>query len=356
MTPTRSSPRWTGVRSAVRRWRAAPVFLAVVLLLAGDGWSTSGSAGRQAPQSARAYLAAALDVMEARSVRRNQVDWPRLRRTAFARAEGARTASDTYAVITEALAELGDHHSTFLTGTEAAISRQRTEDTFTGLTGRRLPGAVGYLALPAVGGADETLDRYVRQGRAAVGEAEREGGACGWMLDLRQNTGGNVWPMFAVAAPLLGEGKVGAFVTADGAATPWSVENRRPRLNGEESPWGPADPLGTPDPPVAVLTDGGTASAAEALLIAFKGRPDTRTFGTSTYGVPTGNDGFPLSDGAVINLTTELDADRTGRTYDGAIPPDEEVPASRADIGTDRDEVVKAAARWLAGQGTCRRP
>ncbi|MFE2876837.1 S41 family peptidase [Streptomyces roseus] len=304
--------------------------------------------------SAREYLSRALDLMEAHSVRRDQVDWPRLRRAALARAESARTPSDTYAVIMDALAELGDHHSRFLTPVEHAITLRETEDTLTGLTGRQLPGRVGYLSLPGVAGAPAGLDAYVRQGRAAVKEAERDGSACGWIVDLRQNEGGSLWPMFAVAAPLLGEGKVGSFVFPDGSSTPWYVKDRRPGLNGKESRWGPADPVGRPDAPVAVLTDGRTASAGEALLVAFAGRPDTRTFGSASYGVPTGNGGFPLSDGAALLLTTVLDADRTGRTYDRPIPPDEEVPTARADIRTDRDEAVKAATRWLLGHDACR--
>ncbi|MER5731969.1 S41 family peptidase [Streptomyces sp. NPDC002138] len=341
----------------VRRRRTAPVLLALVLLLlaAGDGPGASGSAGRQVPESPREYLARALDVMRERSVHRNEIDWTRVRRDAHARAASARTPAETYPVIVAALAELGDHHSSFLTRTEAEITLGATEDAFTGPTGRRLPGSVGCLALPAVIGSPATLDRYVRQGRAAVKDAEREGAACGWILDLRQNGGGNVWPMFAVAAPLLGEGTVGSFVSPDGSRTPWYVKNRRPGLNGEESPWGPADAVGTPDPTVAVLTDGGTASAAEAVLIAFKGRPDTRTFGSATYGVPTSNDGFPLSDGAVISLTTALDADRGGRIYDGAVPPDSEVPTSRPDIGTDRDEPLRAATAWLTARTPCHR-
>ncbi|MEU8843027.1 S41 family peptidase [Streptomyces roseus] len=103
----------------------------------------------------------------------------------------------------------------------------------------KLPGQVGYLSLPGIGGAPAGLDTYVRQARAAVKEAERGGIACGWIVDLRQNEGGNIWPMFAVAAPLLGEGKVGSFVFPDGSRTPWYVKNRRPGLNGKESRWGP---------------------------------------------------------------------------------------------------------------------
>ncbi|MEU8843028.1 hypothetical protein AB0D97_28490 [Streptomyces roseus] len=84
--------------SAVRR-RAAPAFLALLLVVA------AGDSGRDAPVGAREYLSRALDLMEAHSVRRDQVDWPRLRRDALARAESARTPSETYAVIMDALTE-----------------------------------------------------------------------------------------------------------------------------------------------------------------------------------------------------------------------------------------------------------
>ncbi|GAA3815984.1 S41 family peptidase [Streptomyces phyllanthi] len=108
------------------------------------------------------------------------------------------------------------------------------------------------------------------------------------------------------------------------------------------------------DAPVAVLTSGATASAGEAVVVAFHGRPDTRFFGESTRGVPTGNQPHRLSDGAVLNLTEAKDADRTGRTYDARIPPDEEVFTERRTVGTSRDRVLEAAKSWLAEQPACR--
>lgn len=71
-----------------------------------------------------------------------------------------------------------------------------------------------------------------------------------------------------------------------------------------------------------MLTDSSTASAGEAVTIAFRGRPHTRSFGTPTNGVPTANAVFTLSDGALLTVTNALEADRTGRTYTAAIPPD----------------------------------
>ena len=101
--------------------------------------------------------------------------------------------------------------------------------------------------------------------------------------------------------PLLGDGEVGAFVAPDGTRTPWRIESGTPRQYADR--WGP-EPLARPMPPVDVLTGPRTASAGEAVAIAFRGRPDTRSFGEPTFGVPTANAPYLLSDGALVVLTT----------------------------------------------------
>src|SRR5437764_474541 len=58
-----------------------------------------------------AYLNRALDVMQARSLRREHIDWPRLRKETLDRAANAEIIVDTYDAIRFALASLGDHHS-----------------------------------------------------------------------------------------------------------------------------------------------------------------------------------------------------------------------------------------------------
>ena len=106
-------------------------------------------------------------------------------------------------------------------------------------------------------------------------------------------------------------------------------------------------------PPVAVLTGPKTASAGEAIVVAFRGRPSTRSFGEPTAGVPTANQGFRLSDGALLVLTVAVDADRTGRTYDSTIPPDQLVPVDLSQIGTPADGGVQAATTWLHKREGC---
>jgi C-terminal processing protease CtpA/Prc len=92
-------------------------------------------------------------------------------------------------------------------------------------------------------------------------------------------------------------------------------------------------------PRVAVLTNRSVASSGEAIAVAFRGRPGTRTFGIDTCGLPTANDNFTLSDGATLFLTVALDADRTMTAYDSSLPPDERID--------DPSALVERAIAWL---------
>jgi C-terminal processing protease CtpA/Prc len=154
---------------------------------------------------------------------------------------------------------------------------------------------------------------------------------------LRSNTGGNMWPMLAGLKPFLGSAGLGTFESPTGSSPKWvagqSVGVEPPEALGVlENAW------------VAVLTGPRTASSGEAVTIAFRGRPHTRSFGLPTAGLSTANGTFPLPDGAMILLTTAVEADRTGRKYGDKIDPDVRVEAGTTAAG---DAVLAAATQWL---------
>ncbi|SDL42814.1 S41 family peptidase [Streptomyces indicus] len=300
---------------------------------------------------ARSYLSKALNIMEDNALRRDDVDWTELRREAFLQVGSAQHPGDTYPAIATAVSALGDGHSEFFSPDRA---KELDSDTpvRSSVEGRALPGRIGYVQLPGLRGSEQIYKRYVREGRTAVTQANRPT-ACGWVIDLRRNSGGNMWPMLAVVGPILGDGDVGGFIDANGKKDVWSIEKGSPRLDGETMGWGASAPVGAGSAPVAVLTSRSTASSGEAVTVAFRGRPDTRSFGEQTAGVPTGNAPHRLSDGAVLNLTQAKDADRTGRTYDSPIPPDEEV-VDNPGRSSKGDPVLEAATAWLSAQPACK--
>lgn len=302
---------------------------------------------------ARAYLTQALDDMQQHSVNRKKINWTALRQEAFAEANHAKTPADTYSAIVLALSHLGDHHSFFVEPQAAAQPSAGGTTSDLEPLGQLLAHSIGYLDLPGFLGVGQAANQYVQFAQDAIRRVDQTG-TCGWIVDLRNNTGGNMWPMLAGVGPILGDGVAGWFVDPDGVKQAWGYSGGQAQQAGSmiisaESPYHLKHSL----PPVAVLTSRYTASSGEAITVAFRGRPSTRSFGQPTAGVPTANRAYTLSDGAIMQITVALDADRTGQTYDSSISPDQAVSSlprlqPRAD-----DQVAQAALTWLHTQGSC---
>ena len=213
-------------------------------------------------------------------------------------------------------------------------------------------GRVGYLEVPSPVGDSDALARYIEAGATAIRESNAAP-PCGWVIDLRRNTGGYPFPMFAAIAPVVGDG---AFMFQDqlDRRDTWSIANGRVLVNGvPQTGTGNAVVPGTFDPAIAVLVSSATASAGEAAAIAFVGKTSVRTFGEPTIGVTSTNVAYRLVDGAILQITTSYNIDRTGRVYDGPIQPDQQIPVDWAKFGTQGDTMLRAASDWLTQQRSC---
>ena len=322
-----------------------------------------------------AYLSHALDEMQAHALRRGTVDWPRVRAEAFARTAHAETTVDTYDAIRLALASLGDHHSSLhLTTSLENLELERKAQhpsgqgpnaqqmSFTAFVGRYEPeGRLEILggktfALIVVTKCLPENDRqfvaYETKLQRIVSDLDHSHPA-GWVVDLRGNVGGNMWPMLAGIGPVLGEGDdLGEFFNVDGHSV-WRYRDGIAAEvgNEKETPYPPVE--GTPyklagSPNAAVLIDRSTGSSGEAIAIAFRGRPHTRFFGEHTTGVSTVNQTYALSDGASLWLTIGVQADRSGHQYIDGLSPDEVIQSDDKMLPDGQDPVLQEALRWLS--------
>ena len=183
-----------------------------------------------------------------------------------------------------------------------------------------LAESIGYLWIPGfAGGTQASQAKFADALHRITGDLDARG-SCGWIVDLRDNTGGNLWPMLAGVGPVLGDGDAGASVYPDGRrVTLWYRDGRAGfgdyvQLRVAGAPYR----LDEPYPPTAVIVGPSTASSGEVIAAAFRGRKHASIFGAATRGLSTGNRTFPLSDGAALVLTVAATSDRTGRVYNGA--------------------------------------
>ncbi len=300
---------------------------------------------------AHAYLDHALSLMERHALHRHTLDFARIRAHAFTVARDARTTQQTWPAVRAALASLGDGHSALLTpdqapqpaSLEAVVHRQPKSGM---PTGALIDDSLAYLWVPGHAGGDSASDAAFADALQTLIFKLAGEQPCGWVVDLRDNPGGNMWPMLAGLEPLIGEGRVGAFKPPEGAATNWWVHDGIAGSGDDTQAMSRyAVSVDGPLPVVAVLTGPATASSGEAVAVAFRGRPDARSFGQPTFGVSTGNRGFRLEDGALMFVTASRFADRDGQVYGGKVDPDEPVALPQA---------LPAAAAWLQAHARCR--
>jgi carboxyl-terminal processing protease len=322
-------------------------FAGWLVLLAGIGAAACGG-GRPSPAEpsgppsgvGRAYLDELIGLMQAHSINRLTIDWSAFRTKVYARAAGAQSIADTYPAIQVALDALGDGHSVYYasTGTRLGAARRMACGGF-GAGPPVLPEEIGYVRVPAFSGTAEEATALANDLQRTIMSADKAD-LIGWIVDVRGNGGGNMWPMIAGVGPVLGEGVAGYFIDPVGAETAWEYRDGA-AWEGSVANQRVAAPyrLRRDRPRVAVLTDNGIASSGEAVVIAFKGRPDTRSFGDRTCGLSTANAPYPMSDGATLNITEAVMADRTRTKYGYSVQPDETVLMT--------DQMVERAVAWL---------
>lgn len=179
---------------------------------------------------------------------------------------------------------------------------------------------------------------------------------CGWILDLRRNPGGDLWSYIAAVGPILGEGDLGGFEYLNGRREMWTYRNGEVLWNNEYRDESEIDgSIYTPKrvTPVALLTGPATQAAGELMLVAFQGRPDVRSFGEPTRGLPTLVTHTELSDGSTLFVSGANSFDRNGTIYSGPLQPDVFVQTDWSSFGTGQDPVVQAAVDWLHAQSSC---
>ncbi len=269
---------------------------------------------------AKVNLDAFIAAVRANALYADRVPWQTFQPRIDAAANAAQSA-DNYPLYREILRSLGDRHSMLRLPHEADFATQRTRAAETPRV-ERLGANVGYVKVPSVSGVEQRSSREISTGiqrqLCAIGQD-----VDGWVVDLRDNSGGTMWPMLAGLFPLLGEASPGAFTDREGKVTPWKIRGARE--------------CDLSQAPVAVLIGPRTASSGEMTAIAFIDRPNTRFFGQPSAGLATGNRPIFLPDGARVALTTTRVQDRSGRTLE-QVKPDE---------AADGEAALEAATRWL---------
>ncbi|TGD77630.1 S41 family peptidase [Hymenobacter wooponensis] len=300
---------------------------------------TSCRAESRLPSPAvRNYVEEVVCILQANFVHRAAINWVVFQQNLLAEARDANTIEQAYPAVISAIVALGDKHSTFAPARLVQESKLPPAKQPPLYPDEPVPSDIGYIRIPWVVGSQQQLAEYMTRVHAHIQERDKPE-LKGWIVDLRGNIGGNMWPMLVGVGPVLGKDTLGYCIDANNTKTAWRYEKGKALLDGDiQAETAPYYTLKSANPVVAVLTDTLTASSGEAVAIAFKARKHTRSFGAATCGVATSRSRFYLSDGSVLLLTTAVLADRRLVRYGHSIAPDELLKPA---------EVVPRAIRWI---------
>lgn len=281
------------------------------------------------PPSPKAYAKNAIDQMELQGLYAKGEKWEETKSRVLKNTKHAKSYKETYPYIEKALRVAGRKHSFLEKENHSHNSSNHVSYPKTSLN-----HSILTIKLPEFTGKQKEAKHYAHIVNHSLHNKKYDG----IILDLRNNTGGDMGPMIAGVSSLLGNGKLMTFIDKDNNKT-------RVNLNGSETENG-----GTPvklnhskkihDVPIAILINNKTASSGEITALSFKGNKKVKYFGENSAGYTSSNTSIKLYDDAIMNLTTHKIKDNTGHKYENnPIQPDSKTKEPKQD-----------AMKWLKQQ------
>lgn len=282
------------------------------------------------------------------SILRGRVEWEEVDERFYRDIQQAETLDDTMQCFVSVLESLGDVHSQIYLNNryfghypafdEATLEwlrplNDRAIAQTNKIRAEVLEKNIAYLLVPGFQAYDgEQVNRVAKELRREVNRLVKKKRVKSFIIDLRLNGGGNIYPMLTGLAPLLGDKTIGYETDIEGQVVrKWEIQEGNFVIGGYQT----TDVKGKFKTslqriPVAVLTGPVTKSSGSMVAIAFKGRPNTIFIGEPTAeGYTTSNGYFQFAPNLYLNFATTFVADRNMNIYQDAVHPD--IQASRGD-------------------------
>lgn len=201
--------------------------------------------------------------------------------------------------------------------TEQWIKKYKTNPQF---EVKILDNQYGYILMPAMYN-EKNLHKQSQRLYDEINNIKNSNKLQGWIIDLRFNTGGDIFPMLLALYDFLGDNVVWGTLDIDKNQTS-EIRLKDGKYKDNSKTVSYIKPNGEllDKIKVAVITNIATGSSGEITALAFKGRENTIFIGEKTYGKTTSNVRADLPFGAFMTLTTGYDCDRNGNYYENIIP------------------------------------
>ncbi|TSA85872.1 hypothetical protein FNU79_08800 [Deinococcus detaillensis] len=183
------------------------------------------------------------------------------------------------------------------------------------------------------------LDTYYESGIAAI---KNHGKSCAWVIDLRDNTGGNLYALIAALSPLLPNGELLSLQEKQGQPIAISIDDRGVDFGDNRAIEFKTRRYISTTQNISLIVNRNTKSAAEMMALIFK-KLHHRLYGESTFGAIGYQTIIQLNQQTSLELVTGGALNESGQVQEGAVIPDEE------------DNSLQSVLAKMSQKGSCQK-
>jgi len=300
---------------------------------------------------------------ETASLYRKNIDWTALKKEMYVLAKNADSVSQLKPALDLMLEKLNDTHGrvfhnnqylSYYIGENKEHLKNMTSEVYNEIQSGQvyefkallLQDNIGYVRIVGLPvGDNQKMSTDIRNAVCDVIEK----GAKKWIIDLRYNGGGNMFPMVEGISNIIGDGHIGGTkgVTKEESSI-WQIKNASFFYDEQNVAIPNICPVSDIQN-IAILTSVYTASSGEALAVILKNRPKTKFFGTKTNGKVTATDWKQIDSLTAMSISVSYYKDRKNNLYDQYVDVDE-VIEFEPKVEMEDDKGIKKAIEWLKGE------
>jgi C-terminal processing protease CtpA/Prc len=294
------------------------------------------------------------------SLYRKNVDWTSLKKDMYSLAKNADSVSQLKPALNLMLEKLNDTHGrvfynnqflSYYSGKKKEHRKNMDSDIYNEIQSGQvyefrtsiIDNNIGYVRIVGLPmGDNEKMSSEIQN---SICELIQKG-AEKWIIDLRYNGGGNMFPMVEGISNIIGDGIVGGTkgVTKEESSV-WQIKNGDFFYDEQTVALENKCPI-TNTQKVAVLTSVYTASSGEALAVILKKRAKTRFFGNNTMGMITATDWKQIDSLTAMSISVSYYKDRENNLYDKYVDVDE-IIEFEPKTEFEKDKGINRAIEWL---------
>lgn len=283
---------------------------------------------RQSENHFETFYLQALKMIQDYSVKKDSLNWDDLKKTVNDSFIRFNSNEDVYKAIGYTIKLIDDGHSIFIAAQNPGLEKITNPlliDTLSlpFINNRIIDGRIGYIRLPGFIANDSLSTLYALQIRKTLINIDTTANLSGWIIDLRNNSGGKLTSESLGLSPLFSLPLIGISCDNKSKYKPIKLLDNYfyyddiviDSLNYSST-------LINKNKKIAVLVNDKTVSAGEFLALAFTFQEDTKLFGSKTKGKTSHLTLFEFKSNAKLLLATSYYCDKNSNIKIGGLVPD----------------------------------